>query len=253
MPNIEFKNICFSYSKTRNKDEYQVFEDFNISFIDNSFNVLLGPSGSGKTTLLRLLTGFLDDYEGDIFIDNVNTDDLSVSDRNLAFINQNYVLYPHLSVFDNIAFPLKALGASREEIIARVNEVAEELDLVPTLSRKPKYLSGGQQQRVALARGIVKNAKIYLFDEPLSNVDQMVRVELRQYIKKVVLEHHATAIYVTHDFNEAMAIADYMYVINEGKLVVSGKPIDVYQSNNPLINEYIKASTISFDYEKKSK
>lgn len=244
MPEIIFSSVNFEYEGTRKRDGVVVFNDFSEVFPSNSFNVIIGPSGCGKTTLLRLLLGFIDDYSGDIYFDKNNLDDLSVKERNLAYISQNYALYPHLTIFDNIAFPLKAVDAPREEIISRVFEIAKMLDLTETLSRKPKYLSGGQKQRVAIARGLVKRAKLFLFDEPLSNVDPTKRVELRQKIKQVIKENNATALYVTHDFSEAMSLADYIYVMDEGKIVVKGTPEEVYESGNELVNSFIRATFV---------
>lgn len=246
MPKIELKNVSYVYSKSR-KDNNVALDDVSITFKDQSFNVIIGPSGCGKTTLLRIITGLYYDYDGEVFINGKNADTLSVAERNIAYINQDYVLYPHLTVFDNIAFPLKAINASKEEIIIRVNEVAKKLDLMPTLSRKPKYLSGGQKQRVALARGLVKKASLYLFDEPLSNMEQAKRNEQRLLIKKIVSEYNATAIYVTHDFQEAISIADYLYVMDNGKIVLSGTPSEVFSSGNEIVESYKEATFINWE------
>lgn len=250
MPKIEFKDVSFEYSRSRKHDEAIALDCLSAVFNDDTFNVVIGPSGCGKTTLLRLITGFYDEYDGEIFIDNKNADELSVADRRVAYINQDNALYPHLTVFDNIAFPLRAVGASREEIIERVNTVAKQLDLIPTLSRKPRYLSGGQKQRVAIARGLIKNAKIYLFDEPFSNADLARRTEQRFFLKKIVKEHHATAVYVTHDFSEALAIADYIYVMENGKILAYGTPKEIFSSGNEIVESYIKATNFNFSNEK---
>ena len=150
-------------------------------------------------------------------------------------------------MFDNIAFPLKAITADREEIIRRVYEVANELNLVDCLPRKPRYLSGGQKQRVALARAIVKNADLILFDEPLSNIDPSARNAQRSLIKKVIQNRGKTAIYVTHDFKEALLLADYLYVMDKGKIVVSGKPLEVFDSGVEIVNDFKRAAYLDHE------
>ncbi len=239
MPNISFENVTYRYINKKNV-EVVAIKDVSVSFKDKSFSVILGSSGSGKTTLLRLIAGLMDAYEGKIFLDKRNIEELSVAERQLAYVDQNYVLYPHMTIFDNIAFPLKNLKASREEIIRRVYAVAEELDLKACLFRKPKYLSYGQRQRASLARALIKNAKIYLFDEPFSNVDPQRRSEERIFIKKLMNKHNATVIYVTHDIQEALSLADQIFVMDEGQIVLSGNPQEIFESDNELINSYKK-------------
>lgn len=233
MSNISIHNLTVKY-KNKKKQETVVLENLNLDIKNNSLNVILGYSGSGKTTLLRCITGH-QEYDGDIFFNGINADDLSIPKRNIAMVTQNFALYPSMTIFENIAFPLRMTGASKEEIIDRVNEVAEKLDIKHCLSRKPKHLSGGQQQRVALARALIKKPDIYLFDEPLSNLDNVTRSESRLLIKKIIKETSATAIYVTHDIREAMTLADYLIVIGDKKIEIEGKPIDVYNSNNPIV------------------
>lgn len=242
MPNIEIKNLTYQYKRNKNNIVVTAIDDLSCTFIDGSFNVIVGSSGCGKTTLLRIIASLLESFEGQVLTNDVDIRDLSIKERRLAFVLQEYVLYPHLTVFDNIAFPLKTIKADREEIIRRVYEVAEELNLMDCLPRKPRYLSGGQRQRVALARAIVKNADLYLFDEPLSNIDPIMRNEQRIFIKKTMQNHHKTVIYVTHDFKEAMALADYLFVMDNGKIVVSGQPLDVYNSGNSVVNDFRKAT-----------
>ena len=252
MPKIEIKNLTFEYKKNRNNVIVKAIDDLSCTFINGAFNVIVGSSGCGKTTLLRLISNLQEDYEGEILTDSTDIRRFTIRERELAYVNQNYVLYPHMTVFDNIAFPLKTLRANREEIIKRVYDVASEMDLMDCLPRKPRYLSGGQKQRVALARAIIKNAELYLFDEPLSNIDPIVRGEERRYIKKLITKHGATAIYVTHDFKEAMALADYLYVMDNGKIVVSGKPMDVFNSGNDVVEAFRKATFLE-SYEKEAK
>lgn len=242
MPNIEIKNLTYQYKRNKNNIVVTAIDDLSCTFLDGSFNVIVGSSGCGKTTLLRIIASLLEPFEGQVLTNDVDIRNLSIKERRLAFVSQEYILYPHLTVFDNIAFPLKTIKADREEIIRRVYEVAEEMNLMDCLPRKPRYLSGGQRQRVALARAIVKNADLYLFDEPLSNIDPIMRNEQRIFIKKTMQNHHKTVIYVTHDFKEAMALADYLFVMDNGKIVASGQPLDVYNSGNSVVNDFRKAT-----------
>ena len=244
MPNINIQNLTFVY-ENRKKGEVVALNDLTCLFKSHSFNVIVGPSGCGKTTLLRIISGLEDEYEGDIFFDDKNALNLSPEERKVSYVTQNYTLYPHLTVFDNIAFPLKVRGAPREEIIKAVYKVADELDIKVCLSRKPKYLSGGQKQRVALAKSLIKHAEIFLFDEALINVDPSMRAEQRTYIKKFIQMHGGIAIYVTHDFQEALALADELFVMEEGKIILSGKPEEIYHSHNELIEAFKKS--LSFE------
>ena len=237
MPDIEIKNLSFIYHN-RKKGEVTALNDLSCHFKDGKVNVIIGPSGCGKTTLLRLISGLEDEYKGTILINGTDVEKLSSGQRNISYVTQNHVLYPHLSIFDNIAFPLKLRKADRDEIIRRVFEVADELDIRICLSRKPKYLSNGQRQRAALAKSLIKASNIYLFDEPLSSIDQAMRDEQRHFIKKFIKKHSATAIYVTHDFKEALAIADEIFLIEDGKLVLSGDPKEIINSDNDLIRAY---------------
>ena len=246
MPLIEIKNLTYQYKKN---GVVTAIDDLSCSFLDGAFNVIVGPSGCGKTTLLKVIASLLEPYEGEILTNSVDIRTLTIKERNLAFVSQEYILYPHLTVFNNIAFPLKALGANRDEIIRRVYEVAGEMELTDCLPRKPRYLSGGQKQRVALARAVIKNADLYLFDEPLSNIDYAMRSEQKALIKKVIHAHNKTAIYVTHDFKEALALADYLYVMDEGKIVISGKPLEVFDSGVEIVEDFKKATDMN--YEKK--
>lgn len=249
MPLIQIKNLTYQYKRNKNNNIVTAIDDLSCEFKDKAFNVIVGPSGCGKTTLLRIIASLLEPYEGEVLTDFVNIKKFSVQERRLAFVSQQYVLYPHLTVFDNIAFPLKAIKADREEIIRRVYEVAEEMNLMDCLPRKPRYLSGGQKQRVALARAVIKNAVLYLFDEPLSNIDPQLRNEQRLFIKRTMENHSATVIYVTHDFKEAMALANYLYVMDNGKIVVSGTPLEVFESGNEVV-EAFKEATYVDEYEK---
>ena len=235
MPTITIKDLRVEY-QNKKKSTVVALEHLDCVMEADSFNVVVGYSGSGKSTLLRAIAGMID-YDGDIFFDQTDVSSMTVKERNVAMVSQNYVLYPHMTIFDNIAFPLMIAQAPRSEIIERVNSVAEYLGIKHCLTRKPKHLSGGQQQKVALARAIVKKPQLYLFDEPLSNFDLPKRYEARMMIRKAVKDYAATAIYVTHDFTEAMSIADNIIVINDGKVEISGKPLDVYNSGNPIVED----------------
>ena len=233
MSNIKIENLTVKF-ESKKKPTVIALDNVSLDIKDATLNVIVGYSGCGKTTLLRSIAG-LQEYEGYIYFDGVDGDTLSVQQRNVSMVTQNYVLYRTMTVFENIAFPLTIAGASKEEIIERVYYVAERLGIKHCLSRKPKHLSGGQQQKVALARALIKKPDIYLFDEPLSNFDAQKRSESRVLIKKIIKENNATALYVTHDFEEAMALADHLIVMADGKVVIEGEPLDVYNSGNEIV------------------
>src|SRR5271170_1624837 len=200
----------------------------NIEIQDKEFVVLVGPSGCGKTTTLRMVAGLEEITKGEMWIDDVMVNDVPPKDRDIAMVFQNYALYPHMSVFDNMAFGLKLRKYPKEEIRQRVNEAANILDIAPLLDRKPRALSGGQRQRVAMGRAIVRNPKVFLFDEPLSNLDAKLRVQMRTEIKKVHQTVKTTTVYVTHDQVEAMTLADRVVVMNHGVIEQVGAPQELY-------------------------
>ncbi len=232
MPQISIENLTVEYSN--GKDKTVALNELDATFLADSFNVIVGYSGCGKTTLLRTLAGQLD-YTGDILIDGVDARNISVQKRKMAFVSQQYVLYSNKTIFDNIAFPLKVQGLSKTEIINTVRNIAEKLELTACLTRKPKHLSGGQQQRVALAKALVKKPSICLLDEPFSNIDAQQRLHSRMLIKRVLSECNCTAVYVTHDFSEAMAMADRLFVLDDGKMAEHGLPLDVFNSGNSVV------------------
>ncbi|MCX8187771.1 MAG: ABC transporter ATP-binding protein [Nitrososphaeria archaeon] len=196
---------------------------------DGDFVVLLGPSGCGKTTTLRCIAGLETPDEGEIYIDDRLVNDLPPKDRDIAMVFQSYALYPHMSVYDNLAFPLKMRKYPKNEIERRVKEVARLLRIEDLLERRPRQLSGGQQQRVALGRALVRNPKVWLMDEPLSNLDAKLRVYMRAELKKLQKDLKITTIYVTHDQAEAMAMADKVAVMNHGKILQYAPPNVVYE------------------------
>ena len=239
MPNIVFKNVDAFYLDKK-KRATKVIEQLNCEFKNEKITVILGYSGCGKTTLLRTIIDSAP-YSGDITIDGEDIESLPLKDRNIGYISQRYALYPSFSVFENIAFPLKNLHAPIEEIKERVLEISKKLGIDYCLSRKPKHLSGGQQQRVALARALIKKPNICLFDEPLSNLDPETAMEARLLIKEILSEEKITTIYVTHNLDEAFSLADYIYVMDEGKMVFYGNQKQFMKSNNEVIQNLLRA------------
>ena len=212
MSQISLQNLKKSFGKT------QVIHDLSIDVKDGELIVIVGPSGCGKSTLLRMVAGLEDANEGNILIDNKKVNELEPMERNIAMVFQNYALYPHMTVFGNMAYGLKIAKVPKEEIESRVQKAAEILELGELLERKPNQLSGGQRQRVAMGRAIVRNPVAFLFDEPLSNLDAKLRVQMRLEIKKLQTQLKTTSLYVTHDQVEAMTLADRMIVMNEGNV-----------------------------------
>ena len=213
MVELNLKNI---YKKYPNSEHYSV-EDFNLEIQDKEFIVFVGPSGCGKSTTLRMIAGLEDITEGECSIDGRVVNDVAPKDRDIAMVFQNYALYPHMTVYDNMAFGLKLRKYSKDDIDKRVQEAAEILGLKEFLDRKPADLSGGQRQRVAMGRAIVRDAKVFLMDEPLSNLDAKLRVSMRAEIAKIHRRIGATTIYVTHDKTEAMTLADRIVIMSATK------------------------------------
>jgi multiple sugar transport system ATP-binding protein len=206
-----------------------IIKGANLEISDGSFVVFVGPSGCGKTTLLRLIAGLEDVSGGQILIDGKNVVDVPPARRGLSMVFQSYALYPHMSVRGNIAFGLKMAGLARPEIDRKVNAAAATLNLTPYLDRKPRELSGGQRQRVAIGRAIVREPKAFLFDEPLSNLDAALRVQMRLEVTKLQRQLATTAVYVTHDQVEAMTMADKIVVLNSGNIEQYGSPLELYE------------------------
>ncbi len=256
MAKVVLKNLTKIF-----EGKVRAVDNVNLEVKDGEFMILLGPSGSGKTTLLRLIAGLEIPTSGKIYIGDklVACPEENVfvlpKDRDVAMVFQNYALYPHMKVYDNIAFPLKVRKLPKHEIDKRVREVARKLQIEDLLDRYPRQLSGGQQQRVALARALVRNPKVFLFDEPLSNLDAKLRIMARAFLKKLQKELGVTAIYVTHDQAEAMAMADRIAIINEGKLQQVGDPWEVYsRPRNKFVAGFIGAPPMNlFDASLESK
>ena len=253
MVELNLKNI---YKKYHNSDHYSV-EDFNLDIKDKEFIVFVGPSGCGKSTTLRMIAGLEDITEGIASIDGTVVNDVAPKDRDIAMVFQNYALYPHMTVYDNMAFGLKLRKYSKEDIDKRVNEAAEILGLKEFLQRKPADLSGGQRQRVAMGRAIVRDAKVFLMDEPLSNLDAKLRVSMRAEIAKIHRRIGATTIYVTHDQTEAMTLADRIVIMSAtknpagtgtiGRVEQIGTPQEVYKHPaNKFVAGFIGSPAMNF-------
>ncbi|AKO99345.1 ABC-type sugar transport system protein UgpC (plasmid) [Marinovum algicola DG 898] len=222
MATVTLENLKKSFGKT------EVIQGIDIDIADGEFVVIVGPSGCGKSTLLRMVAGLETATSGEVRIDGRRVNDVEPMDRDIAMVFQNYALYPHMSVFDNMAYGLKIQKVAKPEIAERVQTAAKLLQLEPYLQRKPRELSGGQRQRVAMGRAIVRKPAVFLFDEPLSNLDAKLRVQMRLEIKALQRELGVTSLYVTHDQVEAMTLADRMIVMNAGVADQIGAPLDVY-------------------------
>ena len=215
-------------------------QQFNLSIADKEFIVLVGPSGCGKSTTLRMIAGLEEISEGEVIIDGRVVNDVPPKDRDIAMVFQNYALYPHMTVYDNMAFSLKLKKVDKATIDQKVREAAEILDITQYLDRKPKALSGGQRQRVAIGRAIVREPKVFLMDEPLSNLDAKLRLEMRQVIREIQHRVGITTVYVTHDQEEAMAISDKIAVMNHGDIQQIGVPKELYhRPHNEFVATFI--------------
>ncbi|WP_454858068.1 ABC transporter ATP-binding protein [Rhizobium binxianense] len=224
-----------------------VIHDVDLAIEDGEFVALVGPSGCGKSTLLRIIAGLEETSEGVVSIAERVVNELNPRERNIAMVFQSYALYPHMNVTENMAFNLKLSGKSKAEIERRVAEAARMLDLGPLLKRKPSQLSGGQRQRVAMGRAIVRDPAVYLFDEPLSNLDAKLRVQMRAEIKSLHQKVKTTAIYVTHDQIEAMTLADRVVVLNGGRIEQVGRPLDLYRKpENLFVAGFIGSPSMNF-------
>jgi multiple sugar transport system ATP-binding protein len=237
--------------KIRNLSKYygnaKVLNDFSLEIQSGEFMVLLGPSGCGKTTVLRCIAGLLEATTGEIYIGDKLVNDFPPKDRDVAMVFQNYALYPHMTVYDNIAFPLKMRKASKQHIDERVRLIANLLEITNLLDRKPRQLSGGQMQRVALGRALVREPKVFLMDEPLSNLDAKLRVYMRAEIKKLQRKVGITTVYVTHDQSEAMSMADNIAVMESGLLQQLGTPEQIYnEPKNAFVASFIGSPSINF-------
>src|SRR5688572_5012154 len=242
MAAIEMKNIVKQYG-----DGFPAVNDVSIDVADGEFMILVGPSGCGKSTLLRMVVGLEDITTGEMVIGGKKVNDLAPRDRNLAMVFQNYALYPHLSVYENIAFPLRLAGASDSEVDEKVRDASKTLELDEHLERKPGNLSGGQRQRVAMGRAIVRQAEAFLFDEPLSNLDAKLRGQMRTEISRLQRRLGITTVYVTHDQTEAMTLGDRVCVLRKGKIQQVASPRELYeQPVNLFVAGFIGSPPMNF-------
>jgi multiple sugar transport system ATP-binding protein len=240
MPRLKIINLSKKFAGK------QIIANISFETIDGEFVVVLGPSGCGKSTLLRLIAGLEDADSGEIYIGETRIDALTPQKRNVALVFQNYALYPHMTVAENLAFPLKIVHAKKEEIKEKVKETAELIGLVERLDSKPATLSGGQRQRVALGRAIIRKPDLFLLDEPLSNLDADLRQKMRRELVELQRKLSATTIYVTHDQIEAMTMADRMVVIESGEIKQIGTPEEVYnQPADTFVASFIGTSKIN--------
>ena len=241
MSEVKLENVVKIY------DTKRVIDNINLTIADKEFVVLVGSSGCGKSTILRMVAGLENISGGNIYIGDKKVNNVHPKDRDIAFVFQSYALSPHMTVYENIAFGLKMRHVSKDEIDEKVMEAAEILNLTEYLDRKPKQLSGGQRQRVALGRAIVRKPKVFLMDEPLSNLDAKLRVQMRAEIKKLHEKLQTTFIYVTHDQTEALTMGDRVVILDKGKIQQADTPLEVYNNpNNKFVAGFIGSPQMNF-------
>lgn len=242
MANVTFKNVKKVYDKN-----VVAVQEFNLDVADKEFIVLVGPSGCGKSTTLRMVAGLEEISEGELYIGDTLVNDVSPKDRDIAMVFQNYALYPHMTVYENMAFALKLRHVNKRDIDKKVKDAAEILGITELLQRKPKALSGGQRQRVAIGRAIVREPKVFLMDEPLSNLDAKLRNQMRAEIIKIHKSVNTTFIYVTHDQTEAMTLGDRIVIMKDGFVQQIGSPFEVFNSpKNLFVAGFIGTPQMNF-------
>jgi multiple sugar transport system ATP-binding protein len=247
MAEVSIKDLVKIYPASGKNPPFKAVKEINLDIRDREFMVLVGPSGCGKSTTLRMIAGLEEITSGEISIAGRVVNDVQPKNRDIAMVFQNYALYPHMTVYDNMAFGLKLQKRPKEEISRRVKEAADILGIESLLERKPKALSGGQRQRVAVGRAIVRNPKVFLFDEPLSNLDAKMRVSMRTEISKLHARLGATMIYVTHDQVEAMTMGDRICVMKDGNIMQVAEPLQLYNSpENMFVAGFIGSPPMNF-------
>ena len=241
MAKVTLKNVVKKY------DTKTIINNISLEIKDKEFLVLVGSSGCGKSTILRMIAGLEDITSGEIYIGDKCVNNIHPKDRDIAFVFQSYALYPHMTVYENIAFPLKMRGLKKDEIDKKVKEAAEILNLTEYLQRRPKQLSGGHRQRVALGRAIVRSPKVFLMDEPLSNLDAKLRVQMRSEIKKLHEKLQTTFIYVTHDQTEALTMGDRIVVLDQGVIQQVDEPEKIYyEPSNTFVGGFLGSPSMNF-------
>ncbi|NQV15863.1 sn-glycerol-3-phosphate ABC transporter ATP-binding protein UgpC [bacterium] len=241
MARVSLKNLDKFYGST------QILHGIDLQIQDGEFTVLVGPSGCGKSTTLRIIAGLEEASGGDVYIGDVRVNDIEPKNRDIAMVFQNYALYPHMNVYENMAFGLRLRKYSEKEIDTRVQEAAEILSVQDYLYRRPKELSGGQRQRVAVGRAIVRKPSVFLFDEPLSNLDAKLRVQMRTEIKKLHARLQTTMVYVTHDQVEAMTMGDRIVVMKDGHIMQAAEPLAIYEKpQNHFVGSFIGSPAMNF-------
>ena len=248
MAEVTLQNISKIYDNVdKERGRKKAIDNISFTVRDKEFMVIVGPSGCGKSTLLRMIAGLEEISEGTLAIDGKRINDLGPRDRDIAMVFQNYALYPHMTVYDNMAFGLKLKKFKKNEIKERVMQTAKLLEIEDELYRKPKTLSGGQRQRVAIGRAIIRRPKVFLFDEPLSNLDAKLRSQMRIELQKLHREINATMIYVTHDQTEAMTLGNRIAVLNKGSLMQLDTPLQLYKNpDNRFVAGFIGSPTMNF-------
>ncbi len=240
MAKVTLEHLKLGYKKSR-KQITMVSEDLNVSFPSGKINVIIGESGCGKTSILRAIAGIFSPLDGHIYFDDLDVTRYDPASRNISYVSQMIGLYTNMSIFNNIAFPLKVSHTPSDEIRERVAEVADMMHISHCLARKPRELSIGQAQRVAISRAIIKRSIVYLMDEPFSNLDKTLSQELITELKQIFTRLSATVIFVSHDINEAFAMADRIYVMHEGKIILEGEPRKILDSKDERVIKLIKA------------
>lgn len=226
---IQFKNFSVFY-KLKKKEYAVALDKVNLSVSDGEFLVVVGPSGCGKTTLIKSVLGLCKLTDGELTIDGIPFDKVNKKNSSIAYVSQEYRLYPSMTVYENIAFPLRMMRTPQKEVDARVREIAQKLQIELLLTRKPNQLSGGQHQRIAIARALIKNPRLVLFDEPFSNLDPELRLEMRKLIMKLHKEQRPTFLFVTHDLTEAIMLGERIIVMHRGEIVEEGTPEQIEQN-----------------------